>query len=222
MSKKWASPKFPDSYIGENSKEYDDSAWMERNQKITTLTCINYLYDEKLDNLGKFDHLIKERSLILDLGCGTGFSSEILVSHGFKVVALDILVDMIYNARKKKEIYEEYDSIELILGDINYLPFRNGPFEFALSVSAYNFIIYDLNNKDDKKKRLDETAKTLFDILKPRGRIVIEFYPSSQSELELFTSSFTSNRFDGFLIKRKETQQSGQTFLLLKKVSESK
>ena len=51
--------------------------------------------------------------------------------------------------------------------------------------------------------------------------IVIEFYPANQEELELFKASFTTNGFEGFLIKKKETQKSGQTFLLLKKAGES-
>ena len=218
MSKKWASPKFPDSYIGENSKEYDDSAWMERNQKMTTLTCINYLYDEKLDKIGKLDHLSKENSLILDMGCGTGFSSELLVSQGFRVVAIDVLVDMIYKAREKRETHVEYESINLILADINNLPFRESIFELALSVSAYNFIIHGLKHIEEKKNRLHHTIRMIFDILKPHGRFVIEFYPANDQELELFTSSFRSNGFDGYYIKQRENQQSGQTFLLLKKM----
>ena len=222
MSRKWASPKFPDSYIGKKSKEYDNSIWMERNQKKATLSCVSYLYDKKLDELGKLDHLSKEGSLILDMGCGTGFSSEILVSQGFRVVAIDILIDMIYKAREKKETYEEYDFIDLILADINYLPFRDNSFEVAISVSAYNFIIHNLHNKEDKNTKLYKTARTLFEILKSKGRIVIEFYPADQEELELFSTSFTENGFDGFLIKKKENQQSGQTFLLLKKIGESK
>jgi ubiquinone/menaquinone biosynthesis C-methylase UbiE len=182
MSRKWTSPKFPDSYIGKKSKEYDNSIWMERNQKKATLSCVSYLYDKKLDELGKLDHLSKEGSLILDMGCGTGFSSEILVSQGFKVVAIDILVDMIYKAREKKETYEEYDFIDLIWADINYLPFRDNSFEVAISVSAYNFIIHNLHNKEDKNTKLYKTARTLFEILKSKGRIVIEFYPADQEE----------------------------------------
>jgi len=221
MSRKWATPKFPDSYIGERSKEYNNSIWMERNQKKATLSCIVYLHDEMLDKLGKHDHLTKEQSLILDMGCGTGFSSEILVSQGFRVVAVDILIDMIYKAAEKRNDYEEYDSIDLILADINFLPFRDHIFEAALSVSAYNFIISDLDNKVDQKERLYKTARVLYDILKSKGRIVIEFYPANQEELELFKASFTTNGFEGFLIKKKETQKSGQTFLLLKKAGES-
>ena len=220
MSRKWGLPKFPDSYIGKKSREYDNSTWMERNQKKTTLSCIEYLFDEKLDQIGEYESPSESIHLVLDMGCGTGFSSEILVSQGFKVVAVDILLDMIYNAKQKKGIYEEYESIELILADINHLPFRNSIFELTLSVSAYNFIIHGLEHIEEKNTRLYHTARMIFDILKPNGRVVIEFYPANEQELEMFTSSFIRNGFDGYYIKQRENQQSGQTFLLLKKVGE--
>lgn len=220
MSRKWTLPKFPNSYIGKNSKEYNNSTWMERNQKKTTISCIKYLYDEKLDQIGEHDSLPEETSLILDMGCGTGFSSEILVSQGFKVVAVDILQDMIYNAKQKKGMYEEYESIELVLADINYLPFRNSVFKLTLSVSAYNFIIHGLKNFKEQKNRVHNTARRIHDILKRNGRIVIEFYPANDQELELFSSSFTKNGFAGYFIKQRENQQTGQTYLLLKKVGE--
>ncbi|GAI71560.1 unnamed protein product, partial [marine sediment metagenome] len=46
---------------------------------------------------------------------------------------------------------------------------------------------------------------------------IIEFYPKDDKELELFTSSFKNNGFDGFIIKKNPAQKAGQTYLLLKK-----
>ena len=40
MANREGTPKFPDSYIGDKSVEYDNSTWMERNQKKTTLLCL--------------------------------------------------------------------------------------------------------------------------------------------------------------------------------------
>ena len=52
MSNHDNTPIFPDSYIGDNSREYDNSIWMERNQKKATLVCLQYLHDEKLNKIG--------------------------------------------------------------------------------------------------------------------------------------------------------------------------
>ena len=84
MSQNNKTPKFPDSYLGEQSDEYNNSIWMERNQKKTTFLCIQYLFDPELDKLGIPDVLESNQNkfLILDLGCGTGFSSEVLALIG--------------------------------------------------------------------------------------------------------------------------------------------
>jgi hypothetical protein len=60
-------PQFPYDYINDKADEYDNSNWMERNQKRSTLLSIQYLFDNNLN-----DEIEKNGSfLLLDLGCGT-------------------------------------------------------------------------------------------------------------------------------------------------------
>lgn len=217
MSNHDKTPIFPDSYIGNNSFEYNNSIWMERNQKKTALVCLQYLQDEKLNKLGVIDSVREKHNLVLDLGCGTGFSSEVLVENGNRVIGIDILVDMLSKARAKKEFIKEEKELELILADINYLPIKQTSIDQIISISAYNFIIHGKDLSNDISKTVNNTARYLKKILKPKGRIVIEFYPKDEKELEIFVSSFKDNGFDGFLIKKDPNQKSGQTFLLLKK-----
>ncbi|MHA1479787.1 MAG: hypothetical protein ACTSPU_16480, partial [Promethearchaeota archaeon] len=68
----------------------------------------------------------------------------------------------------------------------------------------------------DLSKTVNNTASYLKKVLKPNGRIVIEFYPKDEKELNAFISSFKENGFDGFTVKKDPNQKSGQTFLLLK------
>lgn len=217
MSRKTSTPRFPDSYIGKKSNDYNDSIWMERNQKKTTSACIQYLYDKKLNDLDGSSDLVEENLLVLDLGCGTGFSSELLSTHGFRVIGVDILKDMLYKTGEKKQLYSEYKKIDFILADINSLPLREMKIDHIISISAYNFITYGLLGKNEKEKRINTTAQYLYKILKPHGRIIIEFYPIDDQELNFYISSFINNGFNGFLIKKHEKQKSGQTFILLKK-----
>jgi len=217
MSKHDSTPKFPDSYLGNNSLDYDSSIWMERNQKKTTLLCKQYLYDKRLDELDKPDFLKDDPFYIVDLGCGTGFSTEILLESGFKVVGIDVLYDMLSKVKTKKNYMKNQNNLELILADINYIPLRNSSINHALSISVYNFITHKAKSIRDKKKIANNTAKHLHKLLKSNGRIIIEFYPKNNNELEIFTSSFTTNGFSGFVIKQNPNQKSGQTFLLLKK-----
>ena len=214
MTRKKSLPKFPDSYIGEEAEEYDTLSWMERNQKTTALRCVEYLYDEKL---GELNSEYENPCFILELGCGTGYSSEILIENGFRVIGVDILDDMIIRASKKKK-EQNYINLDLILADINNLPFRNDSFDHAISISAYNFITHGIYDQIKRKQTVNNTARDLFKFLRKNGRLIIEFYPQDDKELELFSNSFIKNGFDGFMIKKNPNQTSGQTFLLLSKI----
>lgn len=217
MSNHDNTPIFPDSYIGDNSLEYDNSIWMERNQKKATIICLQYLFDEKLNEIGTVDSLNEQNYLIVDLGCGSGFSSEILVENGHRVIGVDILKDMLLKAKTKKKKLNKEKQLELILADINNLPIKHTSIDHIISISAYNFIIHGKNLMRDISKTVNNTARYLKEILKPNGRVVIEFYPKDEKELNVFKSSFKDNGFDGFMIKKDSNQKSGQTFLLLKK-----
>lgn len=217
MSRKNRIPKFPESYIADKSYEYNQSKSMERNQKKSTLLTLQYLYDDKLDKLGHVDILEDIFHLILDLGCGTGFSTEIFLEDGFRVIGIDILIDMLSKAKDKKKELTNQKNLEYILADINHIPLKNNSIDHIVSVSAYNFITYNKTDSNEKIKTINSTATYLNTILKTNGRIVIEFYPQNDEELKLFSSSFINNGFKGYIIKQNPNQKGGQTFLLLKK-----
>ncbi|MFW9988759.1 MAG: class I SAM-dependent methyltransferase [Candidatus Odinarchaeota archaeon] len=217
MVRKNPLPKFPEDYLSEKAEEYNNSKWMKRNQNKTTLKTIEYLYDRRLDSDTKDFIISRDSHLILDLGCGTGFSSEILIQNGFRVIGIDILNDMLLKAREKKKIIKNYNNLELILADINHLPFKMNTIDFIISISSYNFITYGLEKYGEKVKLLNDTAQYLHRILKKNGRIIIEFYPQNENELKMFNNSFINNNFEGYMVKSNPNQKSGQTFLLLKK-----
>lgn len=212
-------PKFPEDYLNDKAEEYDSSKWMERNQKRSTLFSLQYLIDEKLNDREDKGIEMGVSPLILDLGCGSGFSSETLIENGFRVIGIDILIDMLSKAREKKRIFKEYNALELILADINNLPIRVNLIDHIISISSYNFIIHGMENYGEKVKLINDTAKYLHKILKNKGRVIIEFYPKEEMELKMFNKSFINNGFSGFMVKQNPKQKSGQTYLLLKKKS---
>ena len=217
MVRKNRLPKFPDDYINHKAEEYDSSKWMERNQKRSTLSSLQYLIDDKLNESGDSGIKMGDLPLVLDLGCGSGFSSEILMENGFRVISIDILFDMLSKVREKKRSFQDYKDLELILADINYLPIKVNSVDHIISISSYNFITHGLQNYGEKVKLLNDTAKYLNKILKNKGRVVIEFYPKDDKELKMFNKSFMNNGFEGYMVKNKPNQKSGQTFLLMKK-----
>jgi 18S rRNA (guanine1575-N7)-methyltransferase len=210
-------PRFPFDYIDEKAVEYDNSISMERNQKKTTLLSIEYLFDKKLQENEKGGIQIEDSFLILDLGCGTGFSSEILIENNFNVIGVDILSDMLKKAREKKKFIKNKRMRGLILADIRYLPFKINIVDHIISISSYNFILHGKDGYSESAALLNNTARYLKKILKTKGRVIIEFYPKNEKELNLFNKSFINNGFKGYMVKNNPSQKSGQTFLLLKK-----
>ncbi len=97
MSKHDSTPKFPDSYLGNNSLDYDSSIWMERNQK-------------KVSRFGMSD---KNSILICD-------DEPDIVSLVQKFLQLDNYNTLTCSNGKEalKVLEEKYDEILVILLDI--------------------------------------------------------------------------------------------------------
>jgi 18S rRNA (guanine1575-N7)-methyltransferase len=190
---------------------------MERNQKRATILCIQYLFDDKLQDNEEDGIQIEDPYLILDLGCGTGFSSEVLIENNFNVIGVDILPDMLGKAREKNKFFRNQRMRGLILADVRNLPFKINVIDHIISISSYNFILHGKDGYGEKVQLLNKTARDLSKVLKKRGRAIIEFYPKNEEELNIFNKSFINNGFNGYMVKNNPTQKSGQIFLLLKK-----
>ena len=202
-------PKFPDAYIGEQAIEYNSSKWMERNQKITSARCIELLFDSKL---GKFPSFDNDELLLVDLGCGTGFSTEMLLEERFNVISIDILPDML-NLFHNKRI----KGSNLVLADILNLPFRENKIDHVISISSFNFIYENILDDNRKNKIIYRTSENLKKILRDNGRIIIEFYPESGNDINFLMRNFKSTGFNGFLVQDHPGLRKEQNFLILKK-----
>jgi ubiquinone/menaquinone biosynthesis C-methylase UbiE len=96
--------------------------------------------------------------IILDAGCGTGVFTLDLLQAGAQVTGLDISGPMLAAAEKKLRGYP----FRAVTGDMLALPFPDGIFDKAVSITALEFI-------EDGKKAVTE----LFRVTKPGGRIVV-------------------------------------------------
>jgi ubiquinone/menaquinone biosynthesis C-methylase UbiE len=68
---------------------------------------------------------------ILDLGCGTGWTSCFLARHGYQVVGQDISADMIDQARLNQSRYEVSENLSFVVCDYEQMGFAE-EFDAAL------------------------------------------------------------------------------------------
>lgn len=108
---------------------------------------------------------------ILEIGCGDGYFSKILIANSKKLIAIDTKLDCI-NANQKKWPPAKYPQIEFALGDGCCLSnYRNG--EFDLVVFSYS-----LHETGNPLTALREAYR----LTKNGGQIII-FEPQPKGEL---------------------------------------
>ncbi|MFX0106609.1 MAG: class I SAM-dependent methyltransferase [Candidatus Hodarchaeota archaeon] len=80
---------------------------------------------------------------ILDIGCGTGLLFEYISKlkkadylNRYKYVAIDISWNMLSEFKSKVINYKPKNNLELILGDIENLPFRENVFDSIFSITS--------------------------------------------------------------------------------------
>jgi ubiquinone/menaquinone biosynthesis C-methylase UbiE len=99
------------------------------------------------------DTHIQKDSLVLDVGCNTGYSTfEIAHLVKCKITGLDISPEMIATANTERELDSHKNLIEFIIGDGMNLPFNEETFDVVMSGGSTAFI-------PDKKKALEEYAR---------------------------------------------------------------
>jgi SAM-dependent methyltransferase len=114
--------------------------------------CPNYLME-----MGALFHLLPQPpARLLDLGCGTGWTSLFFARRGFDVVGVDIAADMIEQANLCRD-REELDNLRFVVSDYEEMGFED---EF----DAATFI-------DSLHHSIDEelTLRMVYKALKPGG-----------------------------------------------------
>jgi SAM-dependent methyltransferase len=204
------SPKVPtrDSFVADEAAAYQGARWMARLQHATTRRALDLLGDERLG--GGIPLGAKAAGAVLDIGCGNGFSTEVIMESGFRVaVGIEISADMLALRHLPNPVVQ---------ADMARLPFRDGTFSFVISISAMNFLSQDVEDITLARKIYDTFARQVYALLTPGGRGVVEFYPKSPAELDAITRAFGSRSgFQGFLVIDKPGTRKEQKFLVFRK-----
>ncbi|EMG46348.1 hypothetical protein G210_3404, partial [Candida maltosa Xu316] len=148
---------------------------------------------------------------LLDIGCGSGLSGEILTEEGYNWIGMDIAPSMLATGLDRDV------EGDLFLADVgNGIPFRAGTFDAAISIS----VIQWLCNADvagvDPKKRLLHFFNTLYASLKRGGKFVAQFYPKNDAQTESIMGAAKLAGFGGGLvIDEPESKRHKKYYLVL-------
>ncbi|CAF0931336.1 unnamed protein product [Didymodactylos carnosus] len=137
----------------------------------------------------------EEPCMILDIGCGSGLSGEVLTDLGHSWIGLDISPAML-DVAQEREVEGD-----LVNGDIGYgMPFRAGSFDGAISISALQWLCNADKNFHNPVKRLYKFFSTLYACLNRGARAVFQFYPETSHQVDMITQQAMKAGFTGGLV----------------------
>ncbi|PAV23995.1 williams-beuren syndrome critical region 22 [Pyrrhoderma noxium] len=138
-----------------------------------------------------------EPKLLLDIGCGSGLSGEILDELGHYWVGVDVAPSMLEVALER-----EVEG-DLFLQDIGQgFGFRPGSFDGAISISVIQWLLNAETSHPSSSPpaRLTRFFTTLYAALRNPARAVLQFYPSSDDQIHLITSIAQKAGFGGGIV----------------------
>ena len=137
-----------------------------------------------------------KRCYLLDIGCGSGLSGEVLDESNHYWVGCDISTDMLALASEK-----EFETGDVLASDIGQgLPFRPATFDGVISISAIQWLCYSDSSEQDPKLRLNRFFSSLYSILKRSAKAVLQFYPESPEQAVLIAQAATRVGFAGGVV----------------------
>lgn len=138
---------------------------------------------------------LSKKSYLLDIGCGSGLSGEVLEEEGHVWVGMDISEAML-------DVANERDvEGDLMLQDIGQgIAFRPGTFDGCISVSVIQWLCNADRKSHNPRSRLTRFFTSLFTALCKGARAVFQFYPSDVDQIEMIVSAAMRAGFSGGLV----------------------
>ncbi|CCC70022.1 hypothetical protein NCAS_0D04410 [Naumovozyma castellii] len=186
-------------YNDSESKKYTSSTRVQHIQAKMTLRALELLN-------------IPPNSFILDIGCGSGLSGEILSEEGDHMwCGIDISPSMLATGLER-----ELEG-DLMLQDMGAgIPFRAGSFDAAISISAIQWLCNADTSYNDPKRRLMRFFNSLFAALKKGGKFAAQFYPKDDEQIDQILQAAKVAGFNGGLvIDDPESKKNKKYYLVL-------
>lgn len=190
---------------------YDDN----ESQKYTTSSRIRNIQSDMTHRALELLDL-QSPSFILDVGCGSGLSGEILSDvppqqggpHTW--VGMDISPSML-DVALQREVEGD-----LFLADIGQgVPFRPGTFDAAISISAIQWLCNAETSDVRPEARLRLFFEGLYACLRRGGRAVCQFYPKNEVQRNMINSAAIKAGFGAGMLEDDPGTKNSKVYLVL-------
>ncbi|KAL7629621.1 18S rRNA (guanine1575-N7)-methyltransferase [Parahypoxylon ruwenzoriense] len=155
-------------------------------------------------------------SLILDVGCGSGLSGEILSSIPSEEGGPHVWIGMDVSASMLDVALQRDVEGDLLLADIGQgVPFRAGAFDAAISISAIQWLCNAESSDVSPAGRLSRFFNGLYASLKRGGRAVCQFYPKNDEQKKMITTAAVKAGFGAGLLEDDPETKNVKVYLVL-------
>lgn len=129
--------------------------------------------------------------VILDLGCGSGLSAQVIEEAGHVCIGSDVSPSML----------SLNTCPDIMQGDMGEgVPFRPGTVDGMISISALQWLFHSHRASENPRPRLNALFQTLRAALSRGARAVFQFYPETQDQIQLVLECARKAGFEGGLV----------------------
>lgn len=152
----------------------------------------------------------RKPALLLDIGCGSGLSGEIITEQGHEWIGIDISPSMLEVALEKET------EGDIMLADAGQgCGFRAGAFDGAISISVLQWLCNADSTAHNPAQRLSTFFTTLYSSLSRGSRAVFQFYPESDDQVKFIMQFATRAGFGGGLVVDYPNSKKAKKFYLV-------
>ena len=138
-------------------------------------------------------------ALLLDAGCGTGYSGSPLERAGHTWIGTDISLNMLKSSRQGAR--REGSRPQVVCGDLGCgFAFRHGLFDGCVSISAVQWLCHATRAGDDPARRIRRFFSGLKAVLIAGGRAVLQLYPEQPVHMQMLRDAAIAQGFSGGLV----------------------
>jgi 18S rRNA (guanine1575-N7)-methyltransferase len=139
-------------------------------------------------------------ALLLDAGCGTGYSGLPLEKAGHTWIGTDISFNML-SAGVHASVGRRGGRNQVVCDDLGRgLAFRNGIFDGCVSISAVQWLCHASRPEHDPERRVRRFFTALRAVLAAGARAVLQIYPEQPAHMEMLRDAALAAGFSGGLV----------------------